>query len=256
MRCKLCFEGDAKIVGCYFSSWAYGRAGEGAFDVENIDPFICTHGFYAFATLNPSTYEVVARDPGHDLPSGGSLYFNLYSKLNLIFDDVATSTLDNFENAFDFADAYQRFTSLSQQNPNFKPMLSVGGGDAGVTPLFSQMASSAATRQVFINSAINYLYLYGFVGLDVDWEYPTFNGGSPQDFQNFITLLSVMTTNSILTFHYYCCCCFVENKKGFFCIFKELRAAFDERNYLLSAAVNAQRYYINSAYDVPNVARF
>lgn len=185
---------EAKIIGCYFNSGIYGRPGDGAFDVENIDPFLCTHGFYAFAAIDPATYELVAGDPGHDLPSG--------------------------------ANAYQRFTSLAQTNPNFKPMLSVGGGSAGVSALFSTMAANPAYRQTFISSAINYLYLYGFVGLDVDWEYPTQNGGQPADFANFITLLS------------------------------ELRTAFGERNYILSAAVNPQRYYINLSYDVPNVARY
>ena len=36
---------------CYFGSWATYRPGEGKFDVENIDPMICTHLIFGFAGL-------------------------------------------------------------------------------------------------------------------------------------------------------------------------------------------------------------
>ena len=88
-----------KIVGCYWGTWAYYRQningrinakytlknineivfttkitlytfrpGYGKFDIANIDPNLCTHGFYGFADLNnrtedPHAWELVAYDP-------------------------------------------------------------------------------------------------------------------------------------------------------------------------------------------------
>lgn len=36
---------------CYFGSWAVYRQGLGKFDVEDIDPKICTHIIFGFAGL-------------------------------------------------------------------------------------------------------------------------------------------------------------------------------------------------------------
>ena len=35
-------EGARRLV-CYYSSWAFYRPGYGKFDVDDIDPFACTH---------------------------------------------------------------------------------------------------------------------------------------------------------------------------------------------------------------------
>lgn len=35
-----------KAIMCYFGSWANERPGDGRFDVDNIDPFLCTHLMY------------------------------------------------------------------------------------------------------------------------------------------------------------------------------------------------------------------
>jgi hypothetical protein len=39
------------------------RTGDGQFDVDDIDPTLCTHGFYGFAELNNVTWKVVPVDP-------------------------------------------------------------------------------------------------------------------------------------------------------------------------------------------------
>ena len=36
---------------CYYGSWAVYRNGDGKFDVEHIDPTICTHAVFGFAGL-------------------------------------------------------------------------------------------------------------------------------------------------------------------------------------------------------------
>ena len=74
-----------KIMGCYFGSWAFYRyqssplicsvdrawksspfcrPGLGKFDVDDIDPTLCTHGFYGFADIDENTYEIRVQNLG------------------------------------------------------------------------------------------------------------------------------------------------------------------------------------------------
>jgi len=39
------------MVVCYYGSWSVYRPGNGRFEVEDIDPNLCTHGIYAFVGL-------------------------------------------------------------------------------------------------------------------------------------------------------------------------------------------------------------
>ncbi len=43
------------------------------------------------------------------------------------------------------------------------------------------MASDPGRRAIFIQSAVEMIQEYGFQGLDMDWEYPTFRGGDDDD---------------------------------------------------------------------------
>jgi len=51
---------------CYYGSWAVYRPGAGKFDVEDIDPFVCTHIIYGFAGLGPDN-TIVSLDSWNDL---------------------------------------------------------------------------------------------------------------------------------------------------------------------------------------------
>ena len=42
-------KNDDKAIMCYFGSWSTYRWSTGYFDVESIDPFLCTHLVYGFA---------------------------------------------------------------------------------------------------------------------------------------------------------------------------------------------------------------
>jgi chitinase len=54
---------------CYFQSWATYRPELGKFDVETIDPNLCTHLIYAFVGIN-SDAEVTILDPWNDIQMG------------------------------------------------------------------------------------------------------------------------------------------------------------------------------------------
>ncbi|XP_071129503.1 acidic mammalian chitinase-like isoform X2 [Mytilus edulis] len=95
------------------------------------------------------------------------------------------------------------------------------------------MVSTQDSRAEFISSAIQYLRKYNFDGLDIDWEYPANRGGQPQDKVNFGLLV------------------------------KEIKEAFDAESQtsglvclLLTAAVAAGKYTVDTAYDIPTMAQY
>jgi len=146
---------------CYFGSWSTYRWGEGTYDVEDIDPFLCTHIMFGFAGLNSEDFTIKVLDP----------YNELY---------------DNYGKG-----AYDRFTFLKNYNPNLKTFLSVGGWNEGATK-YSEMVSSKEHRTTFINSTVELILKHNFDGLDFDWEYPSGredSPGKPEDKENYITLL-------------------------------------------------------------------
>ncbi|XP_065582679.1 acidic mammalian chitinase-like isoform X2 [Artemia franciscana] len=150
-------EGKRNVV-CYYGSWAVYRPGDGKFDVEDIDPFVCTHLIFGFAGLKEYDNSIYALDP----------YNELY---------------ENWGRG-----AYERFTGLKKINPELVTILAIGGWNEGSVK-YSKMASTAEGRRQFIDSVVPFLLRYGFDGLDMDWEYPTQRGGVAEDRDNFISLL-------------------------------------------------------------------
>ncbi|XP_059164930.1 chitotriosidase-1-like [Physella acuta] len=139
-------QGCGRVV-CYFPNWASYRFGGASFNVRDIDPFLCTHIIYAFATLRGN--RLVALE-SRDEPYG---------------DDIGN---------------YARVTNLKNINPRLKVLLAVGGWSMG-TAAFTLMASTEQSRQEFLNSTIEFLRKRNFDGLDFDWEYPAIGSSPPQD---------------------------------------------------------------------------
>ncbi|NLP01078.1 MAG: glycoside hydrolase family 18 protein [Fibrobacter sp.] len=73
---------------------------------------------------------------------------------------------------------------------NVKVLPSIGGWTGSGN--FPALAGSAASRSNFCSKARALIEQYNFDGIDIDWEYPCFSehNGTPQDAQNFVTLLS------------------------------------------------------------------
>jgi chitinase len=87
---------------------------------------------------------------------------------------------------------YAYLTGLRKTNPHLTVLVSVGGWLW--SDHFSDMALTAQSRAVFIQSVMDFLVRYDLDGLDIDWEYPGMEGSSrafrPEDKQNFTALLS------------------------------------------------------------------
>lgn len=73
-----------------------------------------------------------------------------------------------------------------------KVMLSLGGWEDSDN--FPAVAAGAETRARFAHSCIERIREYGFDGIDIDWEYPGYEGhkGTPQDRENFTLLLRTL----------------------------------------------------------------
>ncbi|CAG0900587.1 unnamed protein product [Darwinula stevensoni] len=142
---------SGKLLVCYYGSWAVYRPGDGKFDVEQIDPTLCTHLVFGFAGLSYEN-KIHALDPWNEL-----------------VDEWGSGK-----------DAYRRFNALKTVNPGMKTILAIGGWNEGSTK-YSQMAADPAKRATFVTSCVDFLQKYGFDGLDMDWEYPANRGGTPAD---------------------------------------------------------------------------
>ncbi|XP_042241874.1 chitotriosidase-1-like [Homarus americanus] len=155
---KIVYWCPESVMVCYMASWAVYRQGPGMFDVEDVDPNICTHLIFAFAGIT-TTGEINVLDPHHELCDNGGEC------------------------------AYNRFTALKKQNPELKTLLGVGGWEDG-SEKYSKMAADPSMRKIFIDTSIALLKEHNFDGIDLDWEYPTMRGGIPEDKENYVILLS------------------------------------------------------------------
>ena len=68
------------------------------------------------------------------------------------------------------AENFSYLESLKKQNPSLTVLVSVGGWLWSTN--FSDMALTAESRAVFIQSVMEFLTHYKLDGLDIDWEYP------------------------------------------------------------------------------------
>lgn len=93
---------------------------------------------------------------------------------------------------------FKKLQDLKSKNPHIKTVISIGGWtiyNQGMPAVkFSLMAQTATLRKTFIDSAIAFARKYGFDGIDIDWEYPAFNGGKPNDTQNYTLFLQEFRT--------------------------------------------------------------
>ncbi|XP_057593728.1 chitinase-3-like protein 2 isoform X2 [Hippopotamus amphibius kiboko] len=125
-------EGSAYKLVCYFNSWSRERQEPGKFTLESIDPFLCSHLIYSFASI--SNNKIIIKDKNDAM-------------------------------------LYQAINSLKTKNPKLKILLCIGGylfGSKGFHP----MVDSSTSRLEFINSVILFLRNHNFDGLDISWIYP------------------------------------------------------------------------------------
>ncbi|KAL7648229.1 UNVERIFIED_CONTAM: hypothetical protein RMT77_000132 [Armadillidium vulgare] len=134
---------ENKVV-CYFTNWAWYRPDIGKYMPEDIDPDLCTHINYGFATLS---YDELIMKP---------------------YDSWA-----DIDNEF-----YAKVTAYSSYG--IKVLISLGGWNDSAGDKYHRLATDPAARANFITNALAFVNQYGFGGIDLDWEYPV----CPQNYCN------------------------------------------------------------------------
>jgi len=125
-------------------------------------------------------------------------------------------------------DMYRKVTEFKKHG--IKVTLALGGWNDSKGSKYSKLVNNPAARARFIEHVITFIEKHDFDGLDLDWEYP-----------------SCWQTD-----------CKEENykdKAAFSAWVSELRAAFNPKGLLLSAAVSPSKKIMDVGYDIPSIAR-
>ena len=156
--CSVNGQGFQRVVG-YYEGWATTNRPCNKFYPEQIPRGVYTHLNYAFATVNPTTFEV---------------------ELSSAQDDTML----------------KRLVNLKKADPNLQVFIALGGwtfNDPGPTrTTFSDIARSIPATTKFALSLARFITTYGLDGVDIDWEYPEADdrGGREEDYKNFPLFMS------------------------------------------------------------------
>jgi len=126
---------------------------------STITQFGYTHLIYSFASISSE---------GLIQPYNGVQdEIIMYNEFNSIKTNVNTATLSNGQ--------------------SIKTLIAIGGWNMDQS-LFTKVASTSSSRLKFANSIVDFITLYNFDGIDLDWEYPVTRQGSVQDYTNYVLL--------------------------------------------------------------------
>lgn len=127
----------------------------------------------------------------------------VYDRPILTFSDADADNLDQLNFSFallkkgevngDHWQSIGAFKAYIAKHPHILPVLSIGGWGADG---FSQAASTEEGRDRFVESTLKLMQKHGFLGVDIDWEYPGSSAAgiasSTKDKQNYTLLLKAL----------------------------------------------------------------
>ena len=107
--------------------------------------------------------------------------------------NYAFALIEDGRATLDHAAGLKHMTRFLRENPHIDGVLSVGGWAADG---FSQACATAEGREALADSILQLMDAHGFVGVDIDWEYPGIPAGgiaaSPDDAENWYALLALL----------------------------------------------------------------
>jgi len=169
--CPVIEPGDKKIVAYYIEWGIYGR------DYQPADMPLdqITHINYAFANISEDG-RIAIGDPYAAIEK---------SYPGDTWDQPYRGTYNQLNNV------------LRAEYPHIKTLISVGGWTW--SGRFSDVAVNESSRQNFASSCVDFIRMYNFDGVDIDWEYPVCCGlGSnvyrPEDRENYTLLMGELRT--------------------------------------------------------------
>ncbi len=103
----------------------------------------------------------------------------VYDRAGLVFRDEDASSLTQINYSFALIKdgkisgshwhSIDAFKEYINRHPGILPVMAVGGWGADG---FSQAAATESSRTAFVESAVDLMQEHGFLGIDIDWEYP------------------------------------------------------------------------------------
>jgi len=128
--------------------------------------------------------------PKHEPIQPGAIAARKLTRINFAFALIQSGKIVT-EDPSDAANL-ATLIALKRDNPSLTVLVSAGGWLGSGN--FSDMALTKESRQVFIQSVIQFIEQYQLDGLDVDWEYPGMIGAGnkfrPEDKQNYTLVLA------------------------------------------------------------------
>jgi len=117
---------------------------------------------------------------------------NLITHINYAFANIKDGKV--IEGKDSDTEVFKKLNNLKQANKDLKILISVGGW--GWSNNFSDAVLTENSRQVFANSAIDFMLKHKIDGVDLDWEYPGQIGDNnifrPIDKENFTSILKLL----------------------------------------------------------------
>lgn len=103
-----------------------------------------------------------------DIPIGA------YTHLNYAFAYIDPNSYEVAPMSASDLDLYARFTALKESAPGLQTWISIGGwsmNDDGqpTAGTFSALAASSSAQKKFFASLLTFMTTYGFDGVDIDW---------------------------------------------------------------------------------------
>lgn len=180
--------------------------------------------------------EHVAEAAGEETPMKkrlGRTVMYLMDEANPVLRDEDAEKLDQLNYSFALirdgkADGshwqgVRRVTAFLRRHPHIDGVLSVGGWGADG---FSDACMTEEGRRTLADSILALMDEHGFVGVDIDWEYPGVSGtgivSRPEDVENWYALLALL-------------------REGL-----DMREARDGREYILSVAIGAGENHLKA----------
>lgn len=133
--------------------------GAGHYTVDNIDPKLCTHLLYQFANIDKSSLNISIGDHAADIDKKG----------------------------------YKKSVALKTQNPQLKVMITVMFANDGIENAqnghYEQLTANESNIVPFVSSAMDFLQLHNFDGLDLYIQDHLPNGVFKTSFVHLLTEL-------------------------------------------------------------------
>ncbi len=101
------------------------------------------------------------------------------------------STINERRDGFDIRNEarFSKMLDLKKENPNLKVYFSIGGTCKSG---FTTLAGSQARREAFAEQCAKLIKERGVDGIDFDWEFPGWEGGSSADGDNYVLLMKAV----------------------------------------------------------------